>query len=193
MIHKMNIKSKHPHGFLLPQGIGVLTFGILGLRVTGSILLSVSFLYPKSWEQKSTRALSQCHRRQEVQQRNTSTVPSASQHDYKLKQTCTSKKCLTTGRGQGDTKSLFKLNSNMKSFFVVVRHKRKRLWESCSFLQRLCLSVTLQGVGERVPGLQAWKCAREGGEFIWKLPQGPVKRGNAGTGGLRKGSGAGQG
>ncbi len=112
MIHKINIKSKHPHGFLLPQGIGVLTFGILGLRVTGSILLSVSFLYPKSWEQKSTRALSQCHRRQEVQQRNTSIVPSASQHDYKLKQTCTSKKCLTTGRGQGDMKSLFKLNKH---------------------------------------------------------------------------------
>lgn len=26
----------------------------------------------------------------------------------------------------------------------------------------LCLSVSLQGVGKRVPGLQAWKCAREG-------------------------------
>lgn len=90
------------------------------------------------------------------------------------------------------TQSLFKLNTNIKSFFfVVVQHKRKQLWESCSFLQSL--SVTLQGVGERVPGLQAWKFAREGGEFIWRLPQGPVKRGNAGIGGLRKGSGAGQG
>jgi len=35
-------------------------------------------------------------------------------------------------------------------------------------------------------------CER-GGEFIWRLPQGPVKRGNARIGGLRKGSGAEQG
>lgn len=94
------------------------------------------------------------------------------------------------------TQSLFKLNTNIKSFFFCggatqTEAVMGELLFSAEFV--LCLSVTLQGVGERVPGLQAWKFAREGGEFIWRLPQGPVKRGNAGIGGLRKGSGAGQG
>jgi len=49
----MKIKSKHPHGFLLLlQGIGVLLFGI---RVTGSILLSVSFVscIQRAWTGKA--------------------------------------------------------------------------------------------------------------------------------------------
>lgn len=53
----MKINSKHPHGFLLLQGIGVLLFGILGLRVTGSILLSVRFVscIQRAWTGKALK------------------------------------------------------------------------------------------------------------------------------------------
>ncbi len=46
----------------------------------------------------------------------------------------------------------------------------------------LCLSVTLQGVGERVPGLQAWKCAREGASLSGGYLRGRWREGMLGLG-----------
>lgn len=93
-----------------------------------------------------------------------------------------------TGREQGDTKSLFTLNTNLKSFFVVVRHKgngRAALFCRGCFVFG-CDSAGSGRVCSWAAGVEVCK-----EEFIWRIPQGPVKRGNAGIGGLRRGSGGG--
>lgn len=58
----------------------------------------------------------------------------------------------------------------------------------------LCLSVSAGSGQARSWATGVEVCERRGEqEFIRRLPLGPVKRGNAGIGGLRRGSGAEQG